>query len=335
MTSRVAALLLLAVSTATTVATAQTTATNSTCVSSLSIEGDDAEELRTLLRNRQLLEGETTACERAQITLRRVEAGWSVALAQAGDRVEREVRSLDDAAAWVESWLVPMEAPEPAPRPAPKVSEVNPPARDAKLEEELRELDALPNEPASPSTVVGSLGALVSVGFADDETDWSGGELRGQLTLNDQIWFGASVGVLGDPILLAGDDSESGEDVTRSQLRAAIRMGGRLRLSPAAHFDLGVGGGIASARVSWEPDEGSDYADTEGAAFAELLATYEHRLTPRWSLLVGAALGAVIALEAEEGNDPDDAFEPDLPPAHPRFLGSIGLGVGYSFSEAP
>jgi hypothetical protein len=295
------------------------------CSWALRLDGRGGPTLRALLVEHNVLALESPVCGRALASLAPSERGWRLNLSLDGDQVTRDVGTIDDAAAWVESWLLPLAEGEP--EEATAAITVPPMESEA---ERLAALAAHLPAPAAAERLSARVSLLGLTSFAQDGSNWNGAEINGQLTWHDALWFGSGIGFLTDPLF--GGDSSAGDNVRRQLLRAGVRAGGRLLLKRDLRLDLGLGGGFALAYVKGK-DAGRVVQDDESVVFGELVSLLEYRPHPNWVLLTGLSLSLTGPFKRDEGQQ--DANEQALPPGHPRWLGSLSFGLGYTFVDGP
>lgn len=316
----------LALALALTAGAAPTNAFGASCAWSVRLDGAGGPPLRAILVERNVLSSASLVCERALVSIDATGSGFRVELAVDGERVARDVATIDDAATWVESWLLPLVL-DGATREA-TASVVVPTMPDLDRQASSATIERLAGRPGG--SVGGRVALLGLAGLAQDGSRWAGGELGGQLTLRETFWFGAGFGGMSDPLF--GGESAAGPGVRRRLLRATVRAGLRWTLTRDLRFDLGLGGGFASAYVTGVSG-GRKLSDDESVAFAELGSVVEYRPHPNWVLLGGPSIALTGPLEATEGHE--DANERALPSGHPRWFGGLTFGVGYAFFEGP
>lgn len=315
-------------------AVAPTHAAERTCAEVLTLAGPEVAtaELGAALRRGVLADVPGARCSDATLALEVVPGGYRVTMTLGAERVERVVAEPADAAAWVESWLVPAAedaerqtaAPDEAATPpgAATEPEIAPPP-SATVEAVATAPAPDPTGPARMLAVAGHVGLAPTVAVGEDSSVWGGAEALVQVTVDDAAWLGVGFAGLIDTVLT--DDSAAGDDLRRRLLRATMRGGGRVRLAPSAALDLGLGIGLVSALAHHEREGAPTIVDSEGAFVAEGLATLLLSPTRRVWLFVGLSGGGIAALEGSEAGETDDFAT--LPAAHPKFLGGVTLGA--------
>ncbi len=318
------------------------------CASALSIQGDErgSLELRRALEAGALGRDAADACHRAVVELRASGSGWTLSVQLGEDHVEREVESIADAAAWLESWLLPSvseqaQPTEPDARDAPASAADEPlpsapRSRPARTEADYRDTATdtghTDTSPPPPAWRAGSIGLSLTTALADDRSAWGGGELGAQLFIGGPFCVGAGLGGAVDPFF--DDDSAAGDDVQRRLLWASVRVGSMWDVGSGVSVGAGLGVGLVSA-VAQHRDEGVTTTDDEGAALAEFLVMAAVDVGSSLALTGGLGLEAVVGLEGDEADDRDSmtADGTPMPAAHPSLFGSARVGLAYRFGS--
>jgi hypothetical protein len=278
---------------------------------------------------------------------------WRVDLTLAERHVTRDVALVADAAAWVESWMMPaLETPlrtsaassppaAEAPEAAPAAAEPAASQPGASTPQAAPEAPPTRQEPAGPSVVAaaapaagtwpsGHVALSGALELGDDKSVWGGGALSGRLFLTETFWAEAALGAAFDPVF--DDDSAVGDDVRRRLMRASVRAGMALPLGRSLAVDAGLGVGLVTA-VAVRDDAEQSSSDDDGAILVEALSGVTLGLG-RWLLRGGLALRGAIAVDAPD-DDSDTSATAPMPEAHPTAFGALELGVGYRFGGAP
>jgi hypothetical protein len=314
-------------------------AADESCADLLRIEATpvDAAELRDALEKGLLGRESVEPCRAARVEFEAKGSGWRVAVSIGPDQVERQVASLDDAAAWIESWLLPTLGSEPNAAPTknekavaqPVAKPSAAPASPATRAVANRERPSAVQTPTAAAMPAGTVILLAFADYADDRSVWGGTELSGELALGRRIWVGAGVGWAQDPLF--GGDSQVGDDTHRSLVRASLRAGATWPLTTRLRLDAGLGVGLLTAVVVRSETSGQT-SDDAGATLGEVFATAQLDLGARWSLAAGLATIGVLGLETEDGSDAPAGTVP-LPPAHPAVFGSLRVGAAWRFGD--
>ena len=321
---------------------AQLQARESNCVAAIQIDGPDseAERLRAMLKRGVLAGPSEPVCGRAELGLEQVTPGWRVTLELDGRRTDRVVEVIEDAAAWVESWFVPLlerpatlaaedESEAPQERPAgPNQAEPQSHEKGPRVDRGASDSDSAEDAETGhrDPVVAGGIGLLGSLSGAEDGSVWAGTGLLGRLVLQDAVWFAATVGAFVDPAV--GEESAAGEDLRRRLITVSVGGGGRARLAPGVAVDVGAGVGLVSALATFS-DDGDTLSDDESAGQVEALGMATVEIGSGWRLLGGVSAAMLVGLEK---SSPDDVGDPEEAlPTHPSFLASFSVGLGYGF----
>lgn len=291
-----------------------------TCASALRIASPAAlaGALERELASSELSRHSAEPCLEATVTLVPEAGQLRLLLDVAGRRTSRSVRSVADAAVWLESWLAP-EAP-PVASDAPSRTSTPPLAARAELSAGA---DAKPNALLAR----GRVGVLARASFDSGAAQWGGLEVFGALDLGGPFWMGAGIGRSWDPVL---GQSELGARVRRHTTHAVVRAGGAWPLAGRSEFAVGAGLGIMSAFVSGPALVGGNRTtDNEGVGVLEICPQVRVPLAHALELAIGFEIERTLDFEAPDAQEPSEPVRR----AYPEWRGSLVLGAAFRFGR--
>ena len=250
------------------------------CAVTLPIAASPAQsgQLRALLGSGVLSQQSDPVCSAAQVRLSGTEAPWQLSLTVDGDSVKREVATMDDAAAWIESWLMPLIDPiaggAEIATAAGGQGAAGTPLGQGSPSDSAKPASAapIPTASAAPSTLnappgpapffrpYAGLGLLALVG--SDASIWGGPVAGVGTSLGEHWWVGASGATAFEPVVQS--DSPSAPNTERELLLLGLEGGPRLRAGARAELGASVGMGIVSATATQQVDGGQREGYSKG-----------------------------------------------------------------------
>lgn len=265
----------------------------------LAIAGSLGAPLRRALRERTLAASSAAVCGEVKLTIAREEGVVALELELGSERVRRTVSSVDDAATWVESWLIPLLPAEEA-EPAPTVVARAP-------------------DPAPLQVALGGAGATEGEGV-----HYLGFSLDGRVLLSERFFAGCELQTLWD----VGDGRSSVGDAERRMLLAGPRLGLQVPLGPALELSAGGALGVLAGQVRLSTPTGDDQVGQGGLAAGLFVGG---------RLRVVDGLGVSLELGARWHDGYEVADSPPGVPAPPSlapFHGFATLGLVAPMSAA-
>lgn len=233
-------------------------------------------------------------------------------------KTERDVRSVNDAATWVESWLEPV------------VNERTTPADSVSDKHQKQDFSAKP-----PASVASAFNASLTLGIGPEfgigsyETTTLGPSAFSAYRMVPHLWLG----------LNSGYAWRLSDTRHRSWLRVSAIAGPAWDLSPRLSFTPGLGIGFYSGRMR-DPTSASGASMHMGGGFLELIARGNYSLSHHWGL--SGALGArwyaftskgkiVTNSEDDDTEEPGHSTTATIPAEVPLLEFAAMLDVCYRF----
>lgn len=322
--------------TSSTIAASAMAQPTASCAASLAIEAsaEDASSLRRAFENGLLREVAAVSCRDAEVHVAQHERGVGdahnslrtldthdssrlvISLERGGQTVEREVASLQHAAIWVESWLVPSTL-VPVAEPQVGGSSFGP------VDDPEELFGNLPDEDAH--TIETRLELDGAVSFAGDGLMFTGFGIAVDALLTRAFWLGGAFGVMFWP----QEDLKSDRvEVDFPLFRFALRCGGRLFFGERLSLDLGAGLGFTlDTQISQQVNP-----------FVEVVSSLEVVLGRGFAFHVGLLARVHTVRSAHRVADiahvTGTASESTEPSVASMFAGEARLGLSYTFGRS-
>jgi len=249
------------------------------CVDRLQIQGTSVGELRARLRYSRLGQGDSPACDAARIRLTPHGKGFTMTLRLASQSTIREVRTINDAATWAESWLEPVVNSREVPEREPAARADVPPTKN-----DQPPLALAPSPSVSASAILIGVGAEFTLGSNESAT--LGPSAVGLYRVVPQFWLGLNTGY-------AWQFSDSWN---RSLLRVALLAGLAWDIGSDLTLMPGVGIGIYSGRMRDPTNAAASMRS--GGGFVEIMSGATYSLSHHFGIF-GAISGRWYAFTSQ------------------------------------
>ena len=293
-----------------------------TCVDRLQIHGASVGQLRARLHYGRLGQTDSPACDSALIRLVPRGSGFTLSLQLGAQKAVREVRSVNDAATWTESWLDPI---------VNERLDLKKPGDSASARPQKEDVNAeVPVPLRSPffSSVTLGIGPEFALGSTGSTT--MGPSLFGQYRVIPGFWLGMNVGYAWQL-----DDRWN-----RNWLRASAITGPAWNVGPRLSLTPGIGVGIYSGRMR-DPTSASGGSMHTGGGFLELLLRTSYEFSNDFGIsgALGAAWyafnsnGKIITTTTGDDNEESSSIPPatTMPSEVPLLEFTTTLNVCYRF----